>query len=89
MYPNRFTSVTRGIAQPQLPGYVAISSTILSGVYLPPRERPFYRAFLEKTPVAEIGNSIRVYWVEEWPELAGDSFDASLPSRCSKMTTLP
>jgi len=89
-YPNRFTPVTRdGIAPPQLPGYVAISSTILSGVYLPPRDRQFYRAFLEQTPVAEIGNSIRVYWVEQWPEFAGDSLDASLPSRCSKMTPLP
>jgi tetratricopeptide (TPR) repeat protein len=56
------------IAKPVLPGYVAISSTILSGVYLTPDWRLFYRGFLSKQPVATIGNSIRVYWVESWPD---------------------
>jgi hypothetical protein len=56
------------IAKPVLPGYVAISTTILSGVYLTPDWRLFYRGFLAKQPVATVGNSIRVYWVESWPE---------------------
>lgn len=59
------------ISRPVLPGYVAISSTILSGVYLTPDWRLFYRGFLSKKPVATIGNSIHVYWVESWPD-AGD-----------------
>jgi hypothetical protein len=56
------------IARPRLPGYVAISATIASGVYLDPRWRLFYRSFADRTPVADIGHSIRVYWVERWPE---------------------
>jgi hypothetical protein len=56
------------IARPRLPGYVAISATVASGVYLDPRWRMFYRGFAELKPVADIGHSIRVYWVERWPE---------------------
>jgi hypothetical protein len=55
-------------SRPQLPGYVAISATVQSGVYLPRRWRLFYRAFRDLTPVAVIGNSIRVYHVDRWPE---------------------
>lgn len=58
------------IMRPKLPGYVAISATVLSGVYLQPRWRLFYRPFFDQPPVAEIGNSIRVYWVDRWPEPA-------------------
>jgi 4-amino-4-deoxy-L-arabinose transferase-like glycosyltransferase len=54
--------------KPQLPGYVAISRTVLSGVYLPRRWRYYYRGFQDLQPVAEIGHTIRVYWVETWPE---------------------
>jgi tetratricopeptide (TPR) repeat protein len=54
--------------KPMLPGYVAISSTLLSGVYLRPRWRLFYDGFFDLIPVDVIGNSIRVYWVERWPE---------------------
>jgi hypothetical protein len=55
-------------SRPQLPGYVAISATVQSGVYLPRRWRLFYRAFRDQEPVAVIGNSIRVYRVDRWPE---------------------
>jgi hypothetical protein len=58
------------IARPQLPGYVAISATVLSGVYLTPQWREFYSGFHEMDPVANIGNSIRVYWIDKWPEAA-------------------
>ena len=56
------------VTRPRLPGYVALSATIASGVYLDPRWRLFYRSFADLTPVARIGNSIRVYWVDRWPE---------------------
>ena len=49
---------------PTLPGYVAISATILSGVYLTPQDRAFYDSFRRRTPAAVIGHSINVYWVE-------------------------
>jgi hypothetical protein len=48
----------------------------LCGLYLSPPWRLFYRGFYDQTPVAEIGNSIRVYWVDRWPE-AADSGPAS------------
>jgi Flp pilus assembly protein TadD len=41
----------------------------LSGVYLPQRWRLHYQPLQELTPVAELGNSILVYWLERWPEL--------------------
>jgi tetratricopeptide (TPR) repeat protein len=47
---------------------VAISATTLTGVYAPPWWRLFYAAFRDLQPAAIVGNSIRVYWVEEWPE---------------------
>ena len=70
---------SESVAKPDLPGYVAISATILSGVYLEPPWRLFYRGFFNEQPVAVIGNSIRVYWVERWPEAdpETDSFSDS------------
>jgi hypothetical protein len=49
----------------QLPGYVAISATVLRGVYLGDAERAFYKSFLNRPPVASIGHSIFVYRVEQ------------------------
>lgn len=62
------SSVAEATARPMLPGYVAISGTVLTGTYLPPAWRLFYAPFRDMTPAAAIGNSIRVYWVERWPE---------------------
>jgi tetratricopeptide (TPR) repeat protein len=59
------------VGRPRLPGYVAISSTVLSGVYLAPAWRLFYRPFLDLEPQAVIGHSIRVYWVDRWPDATG------------------
>jgi hypothetical protein len=64
---------TDAIARPRLPGYVAISPTILQGVYAPPHWRLFYDPFRHLEPVTLIGNSLRVYWVERWPEAVGPS----------------
>ena len=49
----------------ELPGYVAISATLLRGVYFTSDGREFYRPFQHLTPVASIGHSIFVYWVEQ------------------------
>ena len=48
-----------------LPGYVAISATVLRGVYLDEATRAFYRSFQNRVPVARVGHSIFVYWVEQ------------------------
>jgi tetratricopeptide (TPR) repeat protein len=56
-----------GVTPPLLPGYVAISATVQSGVYLPEESRLLYAGFKDLAPVAIVGNSIRVYWVEDWP----------------------
>jgi hypothetical protein len=61
----------QAIARPRLPGYVAVSATVLSGVYLPRRWRLHYQPLRKLTPVAELGNSILVYWLEHWPDLTG------------------
>jgi cytochrome c-type biogenesis protein CcmH/NrfG len=61
------------IAKPRLPGYVAVSATTLSGVYLDPRWRLLYRELQTLRPDAAIGNSIRVYWVDRWPEPAAET----------------
>jgi hypothetical protein len=50
------------IAKPRLPGYVAVSATILTGVYGDSEVRSFYRGLARRTPIAVIGHSIRVYW---------------------------
>jgi hypothetical protein len=63
------------IARPRLPGYVAISPTIMHGVYAPAHWRLFYAPFQRLEPVAVIGNSMRVYWVERWPEAVGAAAD--------------
>ena len=68
--PGAPTFAVDDIARPRLPGYVAISATVASGVYLDPRWRLFYRGFRDRVPVAEIGHSIRVYWLDTWPEPA-------------------
>ena len=59
------------IARPRLPGYVAISPTILQGVYAPPFWRLFYAPFKDLTPAVIVGGSMRVYWVDRWPEATG------------------
>jgi hypothetical protein len=49
---------------PRLPGYVAVSGTLLDGVPFAERDRDFYKPLRDRTPAADIGGSIRVYWVE-------------------------
>jgi hypothetical protein len=53
------------VKAPVLPGYVAISATILSGTYVDEGRRSFYAPFARLTPTAVIGHSISVYWVEQ------------------------
>ena len=66
-------------SRPRLPGYVAISGTTLTGVYAPAWWRLFYKPFQDLEPAAVIGNTLRVYWVERWPEAPrpGDGDDVT------------
>jgi 4-amino-4-deoxy-L-arabinose transferase-like glycosyltransferase len=50
---------------PKLPGYVAVSTTLLNGVPFAERDRDFYKPLRDRPPAADIGGSIRVYWVEK------------------------
>jgi len=50
---------------PRLPGYVAVSVTLLNGVPFGERDRDFYKPLRDQIPAADIGGSIRVYWVEK------------------------
>jgi 4-amino-4-deoxy-L-arabinose transferase-like glycosyltransferase len=74
--PGSPTFAIDATARPRLPGYVAISSTTLNGVYSPPWWRIFYEPFQRLEPAAVVGNAIRVYWVDEWPELPAQSAGA-------------
>lgn len=65
------TSLVGAFMKPQLPGYVAVSATVLAGPHLERQWRLFYDGLSNLEPVARIGNSIYVYWVDQWPE--GDS----------------
>jgi hypothetical protein len=54
---------------PDLPGYVAVSVTLLDGVTFGDDTRDFYKPLRDREPVATIGSSIRVYRVDApwWP----------------------
>jgi hypothetical protein len=52
------------VANPSLPGFVAISVNNLRGLYFPDASRRVYRPLLEMEPAAVIGYSIYVYWVD-------------------------
>jgi hypothetical protein len=56
---------TDSIAEPKLPGYVAVSATILSGAYGSDAERQLYQPLRNLVPVAIIGYSINVYRIEQ------------------------
>ena len=49
----------------RLPGYVAISATNLRGAYLNDFERNLYAPLRERKPVAVLGHSLYIYWVEK------------------------
>lgn len=50
---------------PRLPGWFAVSATVLSGVYGDDRSRAFYRPLRDRQPSATIGYSIHLYWIEQ------------------------
>jgi hypothetical protein len=60
-------TTSEAASRPQLPGYVAIGETVLSGVYLTPEWRLFYKGFATRAPLARIANSVRVFDLDEWP----------------------
>jgi len=71
--PGSPTFALTSLMRPVLPGYVAVSATVLSGVYLQPQWRLFYSALDDLEPVADIGHTIRVYWLNTWPEVRADA----------------
>jgi hypothetical protein len=63
--PGSNDFVEAAAVYPTIPGYVAVSETVLSGVYLDMRAHTFYQKIRDRPPLARIGHSIRVYRVEE------------------------
>jgi len=57
-----FAPKTAAARQTRFPGYVAVSATSLDDVYT--EKHDFYEPLRYQAPVAIIGNSIFVYWVE-------------------------
>jgi Flp pilus assembly protein TadD len=55
---------------------VAVGATVLTGVFLDPEWQLFYRGLRRTRPVAVIGNSIFVYWLDRWPQ----AVDHELPT---------
>jgi 4-amino-4-deoxy-L-arabinose transferase-like glycosyltransferase len=51
-------------AAPEVPGYVAISATLLDGVPFDDRLRDFYRPLRDRVPTADIDGSIKVFWID-------------------------
>jgi len=62
--PAGWMFATAPATLPELPGYVAVSETILTGVYYNEQIRAFYAPLEKLPPVATIGHSIRVYRIE-------------------------
>lgn len=52
------------VSTPKLPGYVAVSLTNLRGPDMNEEKRRFFEPLLDRKPVARIGHSIHVYWME-------------------------
>jgi hypothetical protein len=52
------------VRPPSLPGYVAVSATLESGALAPDSGRDAYWGLRQLEPVAVIGYSIKVYWVD-------------------------
>jgi 4-amino-4-deoxy-L-arabinose transferase-like glycosyltransferase len=50
---------------PELPGYVAVSATLLDGVPFDDRMRAFFRPLRDRVPTVDIDGSIKVYWIEQ------------------------
>ena len=74
-YGIQYKTIGRGTEHfipPRLPGYVAVSVTLLDGIGLTSADRSFYRALIARQPSAVIGYSIRIYWANErwWPSSA-------------------
>ena len=52
------------LGPPELPGFVAVSVTLLDGVPFDAATRDFYKSLRDREPAATIGSSIRVYRVD-------------------------
>jgi tetratricopeptide (TPR) repeat protein len=81
MLPGTRDYLAERVAQPELPGYVAISETIASGVHIAPEWRQFYRGFDALTPVAVLGHTLKVYRIDQWPDPGRAGSDDALVDR--------
>ncbi len=66
-YLNGTSAVIAGsaVGAPRLPGYVAVSKTIMTGMDFDAAHRDYYKPLKALKPVTTIGGSIDVYYVEK------------------------
>jgi hypothetical protein len=81
----RLPDAPAGWTQPSLPGYVAISATVLTGVYLDEQWRLFYSGLRRRTPTAVIGNSIFVYRLDRWPDADYSAYPGLEPGESDRL----
>jgi len=62
--PGTSADLTPTIREPSFPGYVAVSVQNLHGLHLDPASSDLYAPLLKRKPLAVIGYSIHVYWVQ-------------------------
>lgn len=86
--PGHMSMTAKPEARPILPGYVAISETLMSGVYWSTEAKIFYAGFLNLKPVEIIGNTIRLYWVEKWPVTAPEEVASRKPLEAEDFISL-
>ena len=70
---------------PVLPGHVAVSATVLTGVYLDPQWRLFYSGLRRMTPAEVVGNSIFVYRLDRWPDADYGAFAEVEPGETDRL----
>lgn len=81
----RLPEAPAGWAPPTLPGYVAVSATVLTGVYLDEQWRLFYSGLRRRTPTAVVGNSIFVYQLDRWPDADYSAYPGLEPGDADRM----
>ena len=81
----RLPEAPTGWTRPTLPGYVAISATVLTGVYLDDEWRVFYSGLRRRAPTAVVGNSIFVYRLDRWPEADYSAYSGLEPGDADRI----
>jgi len=86
--PGHMSMMAKPESKPILPGFVAISETLMSGVYWSTEAKILYAGFRKLKPVTIIGNTIRLYWIEKWPTTAIEDVPSHKKLKASNFISL-